>query len=337
MRFSTPSWERNANSTAESARTVANVERGTEMTDARLVTVVIPTRDRGRTVIRTLQTLLGNVHPAFEVRVIDQSESDSTQVAVTRLIGDPRVYYIRSRTRGLSAALNVGIAGAVGDLIAITGDDCEVGTEWLGKLTAPFESDHRIGLVFGSVRPGPHDPTLGFVPGSVRQRPMLARSLGDAHLVAGTSASMALRKSVWERLHGFDEMLGVGAPLGAAEDTDLTLRALLRGYFVYETPEAEVVHHGFVRWDQGSHLIQRNWYGTGAAFAKALRQGKGVVLLVLARLAWRWTTGGVSPVAASLGQHLHRWSKLVAFARGMAAGAVTPIDQVSGHYRPRPK
>src|SRR5262249_11358127 len=158
-----------------------------------------------------------------------------------------------------------------------------------------------IGIVFGTVQSGPHDRHHGFVPCSIRTRPILARSAAEMHLLGGTSAAMALRKNLWLQLNGFDEMLGLGAPLCAAEETDFTLRALRLGCFVYETPNAVVVHHGFFRWDQRSQLIQRNWFGTGAAYAKALKQDTGAASLALARLAWRWAIGGKSPVAASLG------------------------------------
>src|SRR5436853_2008817 len=106
--------------------------------DAPPVTVVIPTRNRGDSVVMTLQTLLTSNYRAFEVRVVDQSESDSTEIAVKRLLGDARIHYTRSATRGLSAALNCGIGSAASEFIAITGDDCAVGVDWLGTLTAAF-------------------------------------------------------------------------------------------------------------------------------------------------------------------------------------------------------
>ena len=297
------------------------------------VTVVIPTRDRGGSVLMTLRSLLTSSYPAdFEVSVVDQSEGDATEIAVKRWRDDARIHYTRSATRGLSAALNCGIGRATSEAVAITGDDCEVATDWLRALVAALSIDSRIGIVFGNILSAPHDRTRGFVPGYVRREPVLARGIQDAHLLGGTSASMALRRSAWQRLGGFDETLGVGTPLGSAEDTDLTIRALLEGYRVYETPHAAVVHHGFFRWDQRLPLIQRNWYGTGAAFAKSLRHGHVAVLQVIARLGWRWMLGQVSPVATTLGPPA-RWSMLRAFARGFAAGVVAPIDRASARYR----
>jgi GT2 family glycosyltransferase len=294
------------------------------------ITVVIPTRARGDRIVTTLRTLSRSDYHSFHVLVVDQSTTDSTEIAVKRL-ADPRVSYIHSSTSGISAALNRGIGAAAGEMIAVTGDDCEVREDWLGNLVAPMAADHRIGIVFGNVLPAAHDRAVGFVPGYERKAPLLASGLNDAHLLGGTSASMALRKSLWNRLRGFDEMLGVGAPLRAAEDTDLTIRALLGGDLVYETPEAIVVHHGFFPWEKQRTLIQRNWYGTGAAFAKSLKQGHFGIVAVLARLGARWAGGQLSPVAASLGNP-HRWSVLAAFVHGFMAGLRTPVDRASGHY-----
>src|SRR5262249_49611322 len=167
---------------------------------------------------------------------------------------------------------------------------------------------------------------------SVRSRPVLVRSVRDKYLLSGTSACMAMRRTVWQALQGFDEMLGLGAPLRAGEETDFVLRALLAGHFVYETPDAAVVHHGLVPWDQRPLLIERNWYGTGAAFAKALKRGRRDTALALVPLAWSWAFRRPR-VAARLGGGPYRSACLAAFTRGFAAGSVTLVDPVSGHFR----
>src|SRR5262249_48832973 len=155
--------------------------------------------------------------------VIDQSDDDRTELSLQDLAMNPCLVYIRTSTRGLSAALNVGIAHARYEIIGITGDDCEVEQNWLSELVSAFTIDRRIGIVFGNILPGPHDQSHGFVPGYVRDGAFLARDISEKHHVAGTSACMGLRRSVWEELGGFDEMFGAGATLHSAEDTDLTI------------------------------------------------------------------------------------------------------------------
>src|SRR5262249_51526058 len=136
------------------------------------VTVVVPTRDRGARIVTTLRTLLwSDYRQKFDVCVVDQSEDDATEIAVKQWSDEATVRYTRTATRGLSAALNVGIERSPSELIAITGDDCEVGVEWLSMLTAMFSVHRQIAIVFGNVMSGGHDPALGFVPGYVRMEP----------------------------------------------------------------------------------------------------------------------------------------------------------------------
>ena len=300
--------------------------------NAPAITVVIPTRDRGDSILLPIRTLIENDYDRFEVRIVDQSESNATATSVAPFLVDPRVRYARTRSTGLSAALNEGIRAVTTEFVAVTGDDCEVQADWLAGLLAGFSTDARTGVIFGNIVPGPHDPAAGFVQGSLLKTPVLVRSVSGKYRLAGTSACMALRKTVWEALNGFDEMLGVGAPLQAGEDTDFVIRALLAGYFVHDTPQATVVHHGIVPWDQRRGLIQRNWYGTGAAFAKALKRGGPQMFAALMRLAWYWVSRP-SPVAASLGDRPYRAATLAAFTRGFAAGFVIPVDCISGHFR----
>src|SRR6476646_6072108 len=90
------------------------------------VTVVIPTRNRGDSVVRTIRTTLLNGYPDLELIVVDQSDDNRTEISLQPLLSERHISYIRTTTRGLSAALNVGVALAQTGIIAITGDDCEV-------------------------------------------------------------------------------------------------------------------------------------------------------------------------------------------------------------------
>jgi GT2 family glycosyltransferase len=295
------------------------------------ITVVIATRERGDRVVSAVASVRANDYPDWELIVVDQSRDDQTEAALRRWSADARIRYLRSPTRGVSHGRNIGIGQARSELVAITDDDCEVSADWLRELAAAFATDERVGIVFGNVLPGPHDPALGFVPAYVRNAPFHGRGMRDKHRVEGMSACMGLRRTVWHALGGFDPLLGVGAPFESAAESDLTIRALLAGYVVYETPDAAVVHHGFRTWEEGRALIRRYWYGTGAMLAKHLKRGHLSVARLLVQLAWRWAFGR-SRVAASLGSDRYRALRLSSFIRGFAAGWRTPVDERAGHF-----
>jgi GT2 family glycosyltransferase len=260
--------------------------------------------------------------------IVDQSEDDLTESSLRPFIGNPRVRYLRTATKGLSVARNLASI-MQSEFIVTTDDDCETPTNWLRELVAAFALDNRIGIVFGNTLPGPHDRNTGFVPAYVLHEPFLAHNVREKHRVEGISACMGLRQSLWQQLDGFDEMLGAGAPFKAAEEVDFTIRALLVGHFVYETPNVSVIHQGFRTWEQGRTLIQGYLYGTGAMFAKHLKCGYWSVIQVLLHLTWRWAFE--HPIV-DFGHRPSRGLRLKAFLQGFLAGTLNPVDKTTGHY-----
>lgn len=291
------------------------------------LTVVISTRDRGNSITRLLESLPALDKARIEVIVVDQSADDSTEEALAESTGLTCIRYLRTATQGVSVGRNLGIQEARGDLVLITDDDCEFSASCLDEIMASFSIDCRIGVVFGNVVPGPHDVGRGFVPAYERSTPFLARSIAEKHRVEGLSACMALRRSVWQELHGFDPLLGVGGRLQSGAESDFAYRALAAGHFVYENPAAWLTHHGFRTHQESRDLIRRYWFGTGAMFAKQLKCGDLQVLLHMARLGWRWSTGGQSSVSRSLQAHTRPFGKLASFVRGFAVGLGTPVDR----------
>ncbi len=293
--------------------------------------VVVPTLNRPDALLRCVRSILaGEVLPDVCI-VVDQSDGEETRETLRTGVDDPRVRYLRSGGRGLSRALNEGI-GAVGtEIVAITGDDCTVDAGWLKGVRDAFEATPELGMVFGTILPTHHDSDLGFVPSYRPATSIIVRKIAQKDRIGGTSACMALRTTAWERLAGFDRQLGVGAPLRSAEDADLTLRALGRGIAVSQEPGIAVVHHGFFAWEERGELIRRNWYGTGAAFAKFLRLEPAAGARALLSTAFRWTGNG-SRVAAGLGRGAHRWQSARAFLTGFREGLRTGIDRRTGHF-----
>jgi GT2 family glycosyltransferase len=305
------------------------------LADTPPVSVVISTYNRGDSIIGTIQSILLNDYPHFKIIIVDQSENDLTETSLQPFLNNPSIHYIRTAMRGVSIGRNLGIANAENEFIAITDDDCETPKNWVSELANALIADSRIGIVFGNVLPGPHDHTAGFIPIYVRNNPFLARSISEKYRANGLAACMGLRRSVWQKLNGFDEMLGW--IFKGAEDVDFTVRTLMARYFVYETPKLWVVHHGFRNWKQGLTLIQNYSYGTGAMFAKYLKCGYWSVARFLLHLTWRWGFGRSQMpdgllIPAGLGNRPYQLLRLAAFAKGFLAGVIKPVDRTTGHY-----
>ena len=175
---------------------------------------------------------------------MDQSDNNLTEAFLQPYLREARVRYFKAGAGGVAVSRNTGVRHAGGVLVALTDDDCTVPRAWLSDFVDAFQTDSRIAMVFGNVLAGPHQSELGFVQAYVRNQPFVARGIRDRHRVEGIGACMALRRSVWEELGGFDEMLGAGGAFKSAEETDFAVRVLLAGYRIYETPNGTCVTPG---------------------------------------------------------------------------------------------
>ncbi|WP_175471619.1 glycosyltransferase family 2 protein [Geodermatophilus telluris] len=87
------------------------------------MTVVIPTRDRRRLLMRTLTSVLAQVDVPLHVLVVDDGSTDGTADAVDAL-HSPAVSLVRhEQSLGVSRARNSGLADADTPFVAFTDDD----------------------------------------------------------------------------------------------------------------------------------------------------------------------------------------------------------------------
>lgn len=288
--------------------------------------VVICTYNRGDSVVATLQSVLANTHPHFEVILVDQSSNTLTSQAVHQFLGDPRFKYIHTPTPGKGNALNLGLAQAQGQIVAFTDDDCTVPAHWLQAIQRVFEQQRHVAIMFCNVAPAPHDPTAGLIPHYLRQGNHTLRALGDRRHARGMGAGMAARRAEVLALGGFDRSIGPGSPFRSGDDLDIALRALAKKMWVYETSEVVVTHHGFRTRYQWKDLTRRYWFGIGAVYAKFLKCGYWQIVPVIAYEAV------VIAVGQPLG-HLLRFNRprgllrLPMFLYGLYRGLCTPVDR----------
>ena len=218
------------------------------------VSVVIPTRDRADLLaICTTSVLEKTDYPDFEVVVVDNGSLDPDARALLKALRNtPRVRVLDYPIPfNFSAIVNHGARQAAGDVLCLLNNDTEViNPSWLLELVGravqrdagavgamlyyPDNTIQHAGVVLG----------LGGVAGHVYTRMgrgapgYMARAWVAQNMSAVTAACMAVRKSVFEEVGGFDEALPV-----AFNDIDFCLRVLQCGYRNVWTPYAELYHH----------------------------------------------------------------------------------------------
>lgn len=89
-----------------------------------LVSVVIPSFNHARYVGRALDSVFGQTHDDIEVIVVDDGSSDASR-AILDSVQHPKLKRIYQENKGAHAAINVGLAHAQGDVLAILNSDDE--------------------------------------------------------------------------------------------------------------------------------------------------------------------------------------------------------------------
>jgi GT2 family glycosyltransferase len=291
---------------------------------------VVPTRDRPEQLEGCLRSLRSTLGGQDELLVVDSASTSSAVAAVAASHG---ATVLREERPGASRARNRGWRAAGHDLIAFVDDDVRVEPGWADAVVRAFTSFPQIAFVTGRLD---LPPGLDWtdVPIAVIDRDGAALLDASTADLIGHSANLAVRRPALEAVDGFDERLGAGADLRAAEDNDLWDRVFRTGRIGRYEPAAVGWHE---QWRSRRALVPLNWsygYGSGARIAKLLREDRPRARAA-ARLAfWDW---GLADAPRWLPRH--RLAAVLGLVRtaGAAAGLARalPIPVRDGHFAAR--
>jgi GT2 family glycosyltransferase len=222
------------------------------------ISVVICTFNGGRTIRHCLEGIQKLRYANYEVIVIDDGSTDKT----AEIAREYPVHVISSENRGLSAARNLGMEAATGEIVAYLDDDASPDPDWLSYLATTFLNTDCAGVG------GPNIPVSGgrTVAECVANSPGWPTHvlLSDEEAEHIPGCNMAFRKSCLQAIGGFDPQFRV-----AGDDVDICWRARAQGGKLAFSPAAMVWHHcrGSVRayWKQQSGygraeaLLERKW------------------------------------------------------------------------------
>jgi GT2 family glycosyltransferase len=228
--------------------------------------LILATVGRTDTLGPLIDTLAQQTDRDFELIVVDQNPDDRLAPWIERARGGGiRLLHLKTPKRGLAHARNVGLEVASGRFLAFPDDDCWYEHDVLEQVRRAVPSGSEFDGVVGRwVEEDPH-----------ALRPARMLSFRDWHRMRGGDASsicLFLSRALVDRLGRFDARLGVGCWYGAAEETDLLIRALAVGARISMQPSV-AVHHRLTappaRLDVSAcHEARRRARGTGALYSK---------------------------------------------------------------------
>ena len=118
-----------------------------------LVSVLVPCYNEGKVLKASLESLINQTYPKYEIIVIDDGSSDDTFLLAKNMEFDNGNISLRAFTKqnaGKAHALNFGIEKARGELFLAVDADSKLSNDAI-KLMADYFQDPKIGAVAGSV------------------------------------------------------------------------------------------------------------------------------------------------------------------------------------------
>ncbi len=168
------------------------------------VSVVIPTYNRNKTLIRAVTSALKQNYQNFEIIVIDDASNDGTEKSM-RSVNDKKIVYVKHEVnKGGSAARNTGIKLSRGSYIALLDSD----DEWLeDKLITQVGLLKKLDNSWGGTY-------CSYYSICKNDKSFLSRAALEGNLTKqlflkelniGASSTLLFRKEVFERIGLFDE------------------------------------------------------------------------------------------------------------------------------------
>jgi peptidoglycan-N-acetylglucosamine deacetylase len=246
------------------------------------VSIIVPAYNEGITIERTLQNLLQQQYPNFNIIFVDDGSTDDTyKIALDKFSNNPRVEIFTKENGGKASALNFGIAKTNNNFVVCVDADTVLLNNAVAEMMQFFLHE-KIGAVAGNVKVGNANNVLTrwqaieYITAQNIDRRAFDYVNGIA-IVPG--AIGAFRKDAITKAGGFTTDT-------LAEDCDLTIRINTCGYTIRtcntaiamtEAPETikPLLKQRF-RWSYG--VMQSFWKNRKACFNPAY---KGLGLLGL--------------------------------------------------------
>jgi glycosyltransferase involved in cell wall biosynthesis len=228
-----------------------------------IISAIVCTRNRGQLVEKAAASLLEQTldKNLYEILIVDNNSSDDTKKIIKKLARNHKnLSYVFEPTLGIAAARNKGWPMAKGKYIAWLDDDAIASPNWLEMIVKRFDSlDETVGDVGGKIDPiWDVTPPSWLTPGMKRSLTILDWS-DDPHVLKENewlaAANIAHRKSMLERLQGFNPNLGrKGDVLLCSLENYIGMQMKKLGFKSFYDPAIHVWH--FIPRER----LQKEWF-----------------------------------------------------------------------------
>jgi len=213
-----------------------------------LTSIVIPTRNNFKFLSRCLLSLEQQDSEDSEIIVVDNDSTDKSPFSVRCQFPYVRLIEV-GRNAFFCEGVNIGIAQASGEYIALVNDDTEFTPTWLSNAVSAFQWGSDIGFVASKIL-SLRDKRLIDSAGDHLMPNGQAGNIGWSQLDIGQfdtpdevfsacAAGAVYRRSLLLRVRGFDESF-----TAYYDDIDVGFRLQLLGFRCAYNPAAVMYHYG---------------------------------------------------------------------------------------------
>lgn len=218
-----------------------------------LVSIIIPNKDQIEILDKCLQSIDKKTsYDNYEIIIVENNSTEESTFEYYEKIQNHRIKVVRWKdTFNYSAINNFAVKQSKGDYLLFMNNDMEViSPDWIeemlshcqrtevgivgAKLYYPDNTIQHAGIIVG----------IGGVAGNVfvglkrDYTGYMHRASIQQDLSAVTAACMMMKRSVFEKIEGFEEQLSV-----AYNDVDLCLKVNSLGYLIVYDPYVELYHY----------------------------------------------------------------------------------------------
>jgi len=247
------------------------------------VSVVVCAYNAAATIGECLDALQRLTYPDFELIVVNDGSTDGTGAIAANY---PSVHVIDTPNNGLSAARNVGLQHATGEIVAYTDADVQVDPEWLTYLVQPFSAPEIVAAGGPAIVPA-DDPWFAQCVARAPGAPTHVL-LDDRIAEHVPGCNCAFRRGALAVIGGFNPVF-----LRAGDDVDVCWRIQARGWKVGFAPAALVWHRH--RTTTRAYWRQQVGYGEGETWLAAEHPEK----FAGGRINWRGHIYSPLPIVRS--------------------------------------
>ena len=234
------------------------------------ISIIIPTKNNGDILEKCLASIENLDYPKeeYEVIIVDGHSTDDT-VEMAKKFGCKVVY---ENVGTIGGARDIGVENSTGKYIAFTDSDCVVDRNWLKNLIGQFKAE-KIASV-GGPNTTPEDDTefakcagqvLKFLSNPGPRYGLNANKVMEIY--HNPTCNSAYRKSIFQEVNGFNPKLIT------CDDEELDYRIKEKGYKIFYTAEAKVMHYRRPTWRK---FMKMAWnYGIGRMQAIKLHRDMG--------------------------------------------------------------